>query len=216
MNVNKKTSLSCEQVYEIWKNEPHLISIIDLRDISSYKKFHIPGSIHIEISKVMNYLSHAGEKLVIMVAAKNEKLNIEKQLYSFNNFALIRDFNQWMILTENSLNLTPIASGEILEVTCKDTYENSRYARLIDVRRPDEFNGELGHIEHAELISLGDDLTNFLSTISKDQTLIFICRSGKRSESATIEAQNLGFKKCFNMIGGMIQWNEDMLPVRKN
>lgn len=81
-------------------------------------------------------------------------------------------------------------------------------ARLIDVRQPDEFTGELGHIPGAELVTLGPDLGQFLQTAPKDQEIVFICRSGARSGHATMTAQDLGFQKAHNMTGGMILWNQ--------
>lgn len=80
---------------------------------------------------------------------------------------------------------------------------------LIDVRREDEFHGELGHIEGATLATRGPDLTKHLESLkNKDQKIIFICRSGHRSELAALESQGLGFKNVYNLKGGMIAWSE--------
>jgi hydroxyacylglutathione hydrolase len=79
---------------------------------------------------------------------------------------------------------------------------------LIDVRNPDEFTGELGHIDGAKLITLGEELSSWLKEQDKDSKIIFICRSGGRSGRATEEAINLGIKNSINMTGGMLLWNE--------
>jgi rhodanese-related sulfurtransferase len=81
--------------------------------------------------------------------------------------------------------------------------------RLIDVRRADEFDGELGHLNGATLKTLGADLENFLKSdnLEKDVPTLFICRSGVRSVTATKLAMELGFKQVFNMEGGMLFWN---------
>lgn len=86
-------------------------------------------------------------------------------------------------------------------------------ALLVDVRNPDEFVGELGHIKNAKLVTLGPNLEDFLAKTNKDQTIIFICRSGARSGRATEYAQSLGFKDTYNMQGGMLAWNETGLEV---
>ncbi len=57
---------------------------------------------------------------------------------------------------------------------------------LIDVRRPDEYTGELGHIEGSKLVTLGPDLEKFLKETSKDTKILFICRSGARSAQSTL------------------------------
>jgi rhodanese-related sulfurtransferase len=84
--------------------------------------------------------------------------------------------------------------------------------KLIDVRRPDEFTGELGHIKGAVLKTLGPELMEYLETADKDQPTLFICRSGVRSAQATGIAMDLGFKEVYNMEGGMLYWNAEVKP----
>lgn len=88
-------------------------------------------------------------------------------------------------------------------------------AMLIDVRRPDEYVGELGHIAGAVLKTLGPELDEFLSTLNKNEIIIFICRSGARSGKATLQALELGFTSVFNMEGGMLTWNSFVLPIER-
>jgi glyoxylase-like metal-dependent hydrolase (beta-lactamase superfamily II)/rhodanese-related sulfurtransferase len=111
--------------------------------------------------------------------------------------------------------MKPQVVNDIPEVSCEDVYKHKTSIRLIDVRRPDEFNGELAHIEGAELVTLGEDLSIFLNTIDKNQEIAFICRSCGRSGQATLESIKLGFTKTVNMVGGMILWNEKHLPTIK-
>lgn len=99
-------------------------------------------------------------------------------------------------------------NNTINEITTEETLKHKSSYILIDVRREDEWYGELKHIREAKLISLGEDFSSFLSTANKEKTYVIICRSGNRSSKATLEAQNLGFKKVYNMVGGMLAWNE--------
>ena len=78
---------------------------------------------------------------------------------------------------------------------------------VIDVRRPNEFSGELGHIPGAKLIVL-DTLEQNLETIPKDQLVVFVCLSGGRSARACAFAQEHGFAQVFNLKGGMKAWNQ--------
>ncbi len=84
--------------------------------------------------------------------------------------------------------------------------------QLIDVRQPDEFSGELGHIPSAKLIVL-DEIPDRLSEISKDKTTVFVCRSGGRSAKATAIARENGYHNTFNLKGGMLLWNELHFPT---
>ncbi|MBY0414646.1 MAG: rhodanese-like domain-containing protein [Bdellovibrionales bacterium] len=85
--------------------------------------------------------------------------------------------------------------------------------QIIDVRRPDEYTGELGHIKSAQLVTLGPDLKSFLDKIEKSKPLIFVCRSGVRSGQATQDALQTGFTQVFNLDGGMLKWKSLGLPV---
>jgi hydroxyacylglutathione hydrolase len=76
---------------------------------------------------------------------------------------------------------------------------------LIDVRRPDEYTGELGHVAGSSLIVL-DNLPQQLEEIPRDKTVVFICRSGGRSARAASFAMSEGFTSVFNMKGGMLAW----------
>jgi len=110
------------------------------------------------------------------------------------------DFKKFKINPEGVADLDP--------TELKDQTEK---VHLVDVRRPDEFAGELGHIEGSKLVTLETDFTQFMQNLDsklKDDTFVFICRSGARSSRAAAFANSLGFKNTFNLAGGMIYWNE--------
>jgi len=86
--------------------------------------------------------------------------------------------------------------------------------KLIDVRQPDEFIGELGHIPNAELVALGT-LPEKIKNIPQDQTVVFVCKSGGRSAQATAFALMNGFSHVYNLRGGMMLWNQLSLPATK-
>lgn len=104
----------------------------------------------------------------------------------------------------------------IPEVACEDVYLNQENIRLIDVRRPEEFNNELGHIKGSELIPLGPDIADFLEKSDREQKIVFVCRSGARSGAVTAESIKMGYKYTANMTGGMIRWNELQQSVERN
>lgn len=77
---------------------------------------------------------------------------------------------------------------------------------LVDVRRPEEFTGELGHIPGSILKTLGPELDEYLRSEDRNKPILFICRSGARSANATLYAMELGYKSVYNLEGGMIDW----------
>ncbi len=86
---------------------------------------------------------------------------------------------------------------------------------IVDVRGPDEFNGELGHIAGAHQITLGPDLKQFLDGYDRNEKMFFVCRSGQRSTEASKLAIEMGFQKVAHLEGGMLSWNQNKLPVEK-
>lgn len=111
---------------------------------------------------------------------------------------------------ENVQQIVPTISAEEVQ---KRVNQN---ALLVDVRPPEEYNGDLGHIPGSHQITLGNDLKNFLEGYDRKEEIIFVCRSGRRSEEAAKLGLELGFKKVANLSGGMLRWNELSLPVEKN
>ena len=87
--------------------------------------------------------------------------------------------------------------------------------RVIDVREPGEFAGDLGHIEGAELVPLAT-LPDAARTWPRDAELVVVCRSGARSGRAAQVLKELGFERVVNMSGGMTAWNAAGLPVARD
>ncbi len=77
----------------------------------------------------------------------------------------------------------------------------------IDVREIDEW--DLGHSDLFTLNALSTFDSDGLPT---DKSIIFVCRSGKRSGQACINVEPSG-RKVFNMEGGMLAWQEAGLPM---
>ncbi|MEK2644838.1 rhodanese-like domain-containing protein [Bdellovibrio sp. BCCA] len=101
------------------------------------------------------------------------------------------------------------------EFTCEEVKLKQNEWTLIDVRTPEEFVGELGHIEGARLLPLGNEVLEFLKSANPAQKIIFVCRSGARSGQVTLLSEEMGFTNTVNMVGGMLRWNELKLPIQK-
>lgn len=117
---------------------------------------------------------------------------------------------------ENIQIFNPVTVDDVPEITPDQLLPHINKVTLIDVRRPDEFIGELSHISKSKLVTLGPDLDLFLNTHNKNDEIVFVCRSGARSGRATLQARALGFSKCVNLQGGMLLWNEKKLPTESN
>jgi rhodanese-related sulfurtransferase len=95
----------------------------------------------------------------------------------------------------------------VMDIEPQELAKKKDQVVLIDVRQPEEFQGDLGHIPGAKLIAL-DTLPDHLDAIPRDRTVVFVCRSGGRSARAAAYAIENGIRNVFNLKGGMILWNE--------
>jgi hydroxyacylglutathione hydrolase len=96
------------------------------------------------------------------------------------------------------------------DVIPQEVWELRDSVHLIDVRSPGEF--ESGHAPGAKLFTL-DALPQEINKLPKDETVVFICRSGGRSMNATAFAASQGFKNIYNMKGGMLLWTSLGLKI---
>lgn len=87
---------------------------------------------------------------------------------------------------------------------------------VLDVREPEEYSGELGHIRGSRLLPL-KRLTEHVSELEsyKDGPMIVVCRAGVRSTTAAAILTGMGFQRVSNLKGGMLEWNDRRLPIER-
>jgi glyoxylase-like metal-dependent hydrolase (beta-lactamase superfamily II)/rhodanese-related sulfurtransferase len=87
---------------------------------------------------------------------------------------------------------------------------------LLDVREPNEYCGELGHIPGSVLVPLRE-LAARVGELEaqRDRQIVAVCRSGVRSTTAAAMLYGLGFERVYNLKDGMIDWNDRRLPVER-
>src|ERR1700716_3171707 len=85
----------------------------------------------------------------------------------------------------------------------KTRLEAGEKIHLIDVREDEEV--AQGIIPGAIHLPLGQ-VTQRLDEIPKEEEVIFICRSGYRSDQACQYLASLGYTGTTNLIGGMLAW----------
>lgn len=92
----------------------------------------------------------------------------------------------------------------IPEVTIGWVAENKGAIRMVDVREIDEAESD-GKIEGVEVIPMGT-VDEASKSWDKEEPVITICRSGRRSGRVALELEKLGFKRIASMRGGMVAW----------
>ncbi len=87
---------------------------------------------------------------------------------------------------------------------------------LLDVREPEEYTGELGHIPGSQLIPL-KELSQRVGDLNAygDTPVIVVCRAGVRSTTAAAMLTGMGFSQVLNLKGGMLDWNDEGFAVER-
>ena len=85
---------------------------------------------------------------------------------------------------------------------------------ILDVRTPEEV--AKGHLKNAKTINIYDkDFEEQVNLLQKDKSVFVYCGSGKRSANAAKILKNSGFKKVYNLLGGITAWNDNGFEVMK-
>jgi rhodanese-related sulfurtransferase len=103
-------------------------------------------------------------------------------------------------------------ADEVTNLTAQEVAEGLRAGRmlLIDVREPNEVAVEA----YPDALVL--PLSAFDASVIPDpegKEVVFACRSGRRSVTASLAAQDQGYPYKSHMAGGMIAWKAAGLPT---
>lgn len=132
---------------------------------------------------------------------------------------------QALQVNQTGFEETDVAFPRVHDIAALDSLTASEVAArlasstpplIVDVREPEEFVSELGHIAGALLVPM-DALARRLPKLAGyvDREVVVVCRAGARSASAGAILQQAGFRRVRNLHGGMLAWAASMLPVQR-
>ena len=89
--------------------------------------------------------------------------------------------------------------------------EQDNNAVVLDVRTPEEM--EEGYIPDAINIDiyLGQGFLDGIEKLDKSKNYYVYCRSGNRSRQACALMKNIGIPNAFNLEGGFMEWEGDIV-----
>jgi rhodanese-related sulfurtransferase len=89
--------------------------------------------------------------------------------------------------------------------------ENDENAVILDVRTEDECNE--GMIPEAINIDIykGQGFIYLIEDLDKSKNYYVYCKSGGRSGQACSIMNQLGFENTYNLLGGMMEWNGEVV-----
>ena len=104
----------------------------------------------------------------------------------------------------------PVTTGipEITPRELKARLDRGDDIFILDVREPHEY--QICNL-HGHLIPLGE-LPKRASELDSSREIVAHCRSGKRSADAVQFLQQAGFRKIWNLKGGILAWSDEVDP----
>ncbi len=90
-------------------------------------------------------------------------------------------------------------------------FEADNNAIILDVRTEDEC--DQGIIENAINIDIhkGPEFIKAIETLDKTKNYYVYCRSGARSANACEIMNSIGIENAYNLLGGIIEWEGDIV-----
>jgi rhodanese-related sulfurtransferase len=90
-------------------------------------------------------------------------------------------------------------------------FEADENAVILDVRTEDEC--DQGIIEGSINIDIhkGQEFIDAIAALDKSKNYYVYCRSGMRSAKACEIMNELGIENAYNLLGGIIEWNGDIV-----
>jgi len=94
-------------------------------------------------------------------------------------------------------------------------FNSDNNKEVLDVRTPQEYaEGKIAGSKNLDVLKT-DLFTTSIEKLDKNKTYYVICRSGNRSQKATNQMIEAGFKNVINITGGMKAWETANFPVEK-
>jgi len=118
-------------------------------------------------------------------------------------FLRVEKQNTFILLQKKNMDLTQKDWTEQLQ--------NDANAVILDVRTPEECSE--GIIPNAIQIDIykGQGFIYKLEELDKSKNYYVYCKAGGRSAQACNIMKQLGFENTYNLIGGMMQWNGEVV-----
>ncbi len=101
--------------------------------------------------------------------------------------------------------------ADLLQEEWVDQLEKDDNAFILDVRTPEE--SDQGQIPESTNLNiyLGQEFLEELEKLDKSRNYYVYCRSGQRSRQACAIMNSIGISNAYNLMGGILEWNGDII-----
>ncbi|MCJ8164363.1 MBL fold metallo-hydrolase [Pontibacter sp. E15-1] len=186
--------------------------VLDTRKPEDFAKGFIPNAINIGIDG--NFAPWVGalipdiKQTILFVAEEGREEEVVTRLarvgYDHAIGYLKGGFKSWANAGKEVDTISSIAATEFA-----DRYTQNNSIKVVDVRKPSEFQSE--HVETAENAPL-DFLNDFLAELPKTEDMYLHCAGGYRSMIAASILKARGFDNVVNVEGGFKSISETAIP----
>ncbi|MEQ8677236.1 MAG: rhodanese-like domain-containing protein [Aggregatilineales bacterium] len=192
-------------------------ALLDLREKSTYKKAHIPGSVHLDLddqlSNRVGFVLPPEASIILML---DDVADYRRVVYALARIGYdhVLGYFADSLDTWKTMGL-PVTSGDMKDIDVRelsDLLENGNRPVVIDVREAWEY--AQGHIPGATLISLGE-LSQRVDSLDPEQPVAVVCATGGRSQSAAALLGQKGFNTIYNVVGGTMHWMQQGFPLER-
>ena len=118
------------------------------------------------------------------------------------------DYAEFCGIRGEEMETKPLDIPEITPKELKTSLDRGDDIYILDVREPHEY--QICNL-HGHLIPLGD-LPKRVSELDSSREIVAHCRSGKRSADAVQFLTKAGFRKIWNLKGGILAWSDEVDP----
>lgn len=190
-------------------------AMLDTRSKEDFVAKHVQGAVHLtaddQLSNRVGFVLPPDIPLILLV---NDEAEYRKAVISLARvgYENVIGFLEDGLRAWEAYGL-PTTSGDIediqpadLQILLKDAIQPI----VVDVREPWEY--QMGHVTGSKLIPLGQ-LAQRINELDPERPVAVICQSGSRSQSAAALLAQKGFKKIYNVVGGMSAWQMSGLEV---
>ena len=100
--------------------------------------------------------------------------------------------------------------SDLTPMECKTKLQKDPQAVVLDVRTEDEIaEGMIPNALHADIYG-GKDFMDTLGKLDKSKHYYVYCKGGGRSAQACAIMKQMGFRKTYNLLGGITAWNGEL------
>jgi rhodanese-related sulfurtransferase len=121
-----------------------------------------------------------------------------------------------LVITLTSFSCKNEIDSEIKVVTTEEmqTILKMDEVQLVDVRTPEEFSE--GYIKNAQNIDYNSPtFEQDILKLNKEKPVMLYCHSGGRSAKCAQKLKDAGFKKIYDLKGGISKWKHEGLAIEQ-